>query len=30
MSRTTGTSTWTDLSVQDLDAAKTFYSRLFG
>ena len=30
MSRTTGTSTWTDLSVQDLDAAKAFYSGLFG
>lgn len=30
MSRTTGTSTWTDLSVQDLDAAKAFYAGLFG
>lgn len=30
MSRTTGTSTWTDLSVQDLDAAKAFYAGVFG
>ncbi|ASK65065.1 lactoylglutathione lyase [Brachybacterium avium] len=30
MNRTTGTSTWTDLSVQDLDAAKAFYSGVFG
>lgn len=30
MSRTTGTSTWTDLSVQDLDAAKAFYTGVFG
>lgn len=30
MSRTTGSSTWTDLSVQDLDAAKAFYTGVFG
>lgn len=30
MSRRTGTTTWIDLSVQDLDAAKTFYAGLFG
>ena len=30
MSRTTGTSTWIDLSVQDLDAAKAFYTGVFG
>ncbi|GAA1308156.1 MAG: VOC family protein [Brachybacterium tyrofermentans] len=30
MTRTTGTSTWADLSVTDLAAAKTFYSGLFG
>lgn len=30
MSRTTGTSTWTDLSVQDLDVAKAFYTGVFG
>lgn len=30
MSRTTGTSTWTDLSVQDLDAARAFYTGVFG
>lgn len=30
MSRTTGTSTWTDLSVQDLEAAKAFYTGVFG
>lgn len=30
MTRTTGTSTWADLSVTDLAAAKAFYSGLFG
>ena len=29
MTRTTGTSTWTDLSVTDLPAAKAFYAGLF-
>lgn len=30
MTRSTGSSTWLDLSVHDLDAAKAFYSGLFG
>ncbi|MDN5686275.1 MAG: VOC family protein [Brachybacterium sp.] len=30
MTRTTGTSTWIDASVTDLESAKTFYSGLFG
>ncbi|MGP9538843.1 VOC family protein [Brachybacterium sp. AOP43-C2-M15] len=30
MSRSTGTSTWLDLSITDTDVAKTFYSGLFG
>lgn len=30
MTRTTGTSTWLDLGIHDLDAAKTFYAGLFG
>lgn len=30
MTRSTGTSTWIDLGVQDLEAAKTFYGGLFG
>ncbi|PWH05069.1 VOC family protein [Brachybacterium endophyticum] len=30
MSRSIGTSTWLDVSVKDLDAAKAFYSGLFG
>lgn len=30
MTRTTGTSTWIDLGVHDLEAAKTFYTGLFG
>ena len=30
MNRTTGTSTWLDLGVHDLGAAKTFYTGLFG
>lgn len=30
MTRSTGTSTWLDLGVQDLEAAKDFYTGLFG
>ena len=30
MTRTTGTSTWLDLSITDTEAAKAFYSGLFG
>lgn len=30
MTRTTGTSTWLDLSTLDLETAKTFYTGLFG
>ena len=30
MTRSTGTSTWLDLSITDTEAAKAFYSGLFG